>query len=269
MPAEPLYFVHISDTHFGPTVGFSRHGFAPVPCARRLVEIINQLPQRPDFVIHTGDVTNDPGYAAYRLAAETFARLEPPIYYVVGNHDTAAGIRRHLPMGPQQDVDDDPERLSYAFEVKGHRFLVLDARGPDEIDPHGLLPDSQLELLARETEPDGPPLTVFLHFPVLPMNSIWMDDNMLVLNGNLLHQALRRCRRRLRGVFHGHIHQHMQTIRDGVRYSSVASAFAQFAAWPADSEVRFDPDEPPGYSFVHLLPEQTIVHQHTFARPQA
>lgn len=266
MPADPVYFVHISDTHFGPTAGFSHHGHAPLPCARRLVEIINNLPQRPDFVIHTGDVTHEPGYAAYRLAAEVFGRLEAPIYYVAGNHDTPAGIRRHLVMGPKQDLDNDPERLSYAFEVKGLRFLVLDARGPEEIEPQGLLPDTQIAVITRETGPDGPPLTVFLHYPVLAMNSIWMDDNMLVQNGDILHQALRGTGNRLRGVFHGHVHQHMQTIRDGVCYTSVASAFSQFAAWPEDIDVCYDADERPGYSFVHLLPDQTIVHQHSFSR---
>lgn len=267
MTADPVYFVHISDTHFGPTAGFSLHGHFPLPCAQRLVEIINTLPQRPDFVIHTGDVTNEPGYAAYRLAAETFARFEVPIYYVVGNHDTAAGIRRHLAMGPKEDVDLDPERLSYAFEVKGYRFLVLDARGPEAIDPRGLLPDSQLEVIARAIGPEGPPLIVFLHYPVLAMNSIWMDENMLVMNGDLLHRALVKAGDRLRGVFYGHVHQPMQNIRDGIRYTSAASAFSQFAAWPDDVVVRHDLDEPPGYSFVHLLHDQTIVHHHSFPRP--
>ena len=267
MPVEPVYFVHISDTHFGPTAGYSRYGHFPLPCARRLVEIINFLPQQPDFVIHTGDVTTEPGYAAYRLAAEVFNRLEVPIYYVAGNHDTPAGIRRHLAMGHKEDVDPDPDRLSYAFEVKGYRFLVLDARGPEEIEPRGQLPDSQLEVIARETGPDGPPLTIFIHYPVLAMNSIWMDENMLVLNGDMLHRALANTGRRLRGVFYGHIHQHMENVRDGVRYTSVASAFSQFAAWPGDADVRHDFDEPPGYSFVHLLPERTIVHHHSFPRP--
>lgn len=267
MSAETVYFAHISDTHFGPTAGFSTRGHHPLSCARRLVEIINDLPQRPDFVIHTGDVTDEPGYAAYRLAAEVLARLEVPIYYVAGNHDTPAGIRRHLEMGPLEDVDPDPERLSYAFEVKGYRFLVLDARGPSEIEPRGLLPDTQLDVIARETGPHGPPLTVFIHYPVLTMNSIWMDANMLVENGDILHRMLATCGGRLRGVFYGHVHQHMQNTRDGVRYTSAASAFTQFAAWPDDADVRFDLDEPPGYSFVHLLPDQTIIHQHTFPRP--
>jgi 3',5'-cyclic-AMP phosphodiesterase len=102
MPADPLYFAHISDTHIGPTADYNRHGHSPLPCARRLVEIINTLPTRPDFVVHTGDVVTDPDPLSYQVAAEVFAKLEVPIYYVTGNHDTSADIRRHLPMGPMQ-----------------------------------------------------------------------------------------------------------------------------------------------------------------------
>lgn len=267
MSNAPVYFVQISDTHFGPTADYERHGHFPLPCARRVVEVINNLPARPDFVIHTGDIVTDPHPAAYRLAAETFARLNAPIYYVNGNHDTAADIRRYLEMGPKDEAGRDPERLSYTFEIRGERFLVLDARGPDEIDPQGLLAESQLDLLAQEAQPDGQPLTVFVHYPALPLNSIWMDQNMLIVNGERLHQTLRPAARRLRGVFHGHVHQHMQTHRDGVVYVSVASVFSQFAAWPDDADVRYDPEHQPGFNFVHLLPEQMIVHQHTFPRP--
>lgn len=267
MTLDPLYFVHISDTHFGPTADFCVRGHRPLACARRLVEIINRLPVRPEFVIHTGDVTNYPHPAAYRLAAEVFARLEVPIYYVVGNHDTAGDIRHYLPMGRKEDVADDSAVLSYVFERKGYRFLALDARGPEEIDPHGLLSAAQLEVVRREATAAGPPLIVFMHFPVLPLNSPWMDANMLVLNGEELHQALRPARERLRGVFYGHVHQPMQTVRDGILYVSAASAFSQFGAWPTDQVTSYDTDHLPGYSFVHLLPTQTIIHQHTFLRP--
>lgn len=272
MPSETVYFVHISDTHIGPTVDYSLRGHFPLPCAQRAVEIINELPQRPDFVIHTGDVVTDPDPAAYRLAAETFARLNVPIYYVNGNHDTASGIRRHLPMGPKEDAAGAHEPgnlgpLSYTFEVKGYRFLVLDAKGPAAIDPQGMLPDSQLELAAQEAQEEGPPLTLFVHFPVQPLNSFWMDNNMLITNGQALHQSLLPACGRLRGVFHGHVHQHMQTVRDGLLYASVASVFSQFGAWPGDIETYFDTEHDPGFGFVHLQPRQTLIHQHTFPRP--
>jgi 3',5'-cyclic AMP phosphodiesterase CpdA len=267
MPTEIAYFVHISDTHIGPTADYSRHGHTPLPCLQRLIEIINHLPVKPDFVVHTGDIVTSPHPDAYKLAAETFARLKVPIYYVNGNHDTACDIHYYLPMGPKKDVTADPGVLSYVFEVKGYRFLVLDARGPDEIDPHGLLSEAQLAVVRREAQPYGPPLTVFIHYPCIPLNSIWMDAYMLVINGEALHEALAPARNRLRGVFYGHVHQAMQTTRDGILYAAVASAFSQFTAWPGMAATVLDPDHLPAYSFVHLTPEQTIIHQHTFPRP--
>lgn len=266
MSGEIVYFAIISDTHIGPTADYNRHGHKPLPCAQRVVEVINNLPTKPDFVIHTGDIVTDPDPAAYQLAAEVLSKIEAPTYFVNGNHDTAQDIHEYFAMGSKQDVTDDPDLLSYIFEVKGYRFLVLDARGPDEIDPHGLLSKAQLDLVRREATPEGPPLVVFLHYPVLPLNSVWMDAYMLVVNGNDLHQALLPARDRLRAVFYGHVHQPMQTMRDGILYVATASTFAQFTAWPAHAETGFDHDHLPAYSFVHLLPEQTIIHQHTFPR---
>jgi Icc protein len=266
MPDEIVYFAIISDTHIGPTADFSRHGYKPLAGAKRVVEIVNNLPTRPDFVIHTGDIVTDPDPISYQLAEEVLSGIEAPTYYVNGNHDRAQDIHKYLSMGPKQDVTDDPGVLSYTFEVKGYRFLVLDARGPDEIDPHGLLSEAQLDLVRREAAPDGPPLTVFLHYPALPLNSVWMDREMLIINGEDLHKALLPARDRLRAVFYGHVHQAMQTMRDGILYVTTASTFAQFTAWPTDVVTGFDPDVLPAYTFVHLMPEQIIIHQHTFPR---
>lgn len=266
-PTETVYFVHISDSHFGPTADYSRHGYRPQPCVERAVEMINTLPTRPDFVIHTGDVVTNPDAASYERAAAVFSQLQMPVYFVTGNHDLSRDIQHHMEMGPCQMMSDDPNVLSYTFAVKGYRFLVLDARGSDEIDPHGLLSEAQMKLVRAEATAVGPPLTIFMHFPTLPMDSIWMDKNMLVLNGEAFHQALLPARDRLRGVFYGHVHQSMQTLKDGIVYTAVPSLFAQLSAWPQDATVQEDPDYLPGFNFVHLLPDQTIVHQHTFPRP--
>ena len=72
MTKDPVYFVHISDTHIGPTAEYSRHGHYPLPCARKLVEIINTMPVQPDFIVHTGDVVADPDSVSWMLAAEAF-----------------------------------------------------------------------------------------------------------------------------------------------------------------------------------------------------
>ncbi len=265
---EVVYFIHISDTHIGSSPSYARHGHKPFPCAEQLVEIINELPIQPDFVIHTGDVVTHPSTAAYKLAAKIFSRLDVPIYYVAGNHDRARDICHYLPMGEMQMKTGDPDLLSYAFDVKGYRFLTVDARGPDEIDPHGLLSEEQMDIVREEATQQGMPLTIFMHFPINKLNSIWMDAYMLTINGDELHKALLPARDRLRGVFYGHVHQNMQTWRDGILYVSVASTFSQFAAWPDDKVVGINKEHPPGYNFVHMMPQQTIIHQHLFPRPE-
>jgi 3',5'-cyclic AMP phosphodiesterase CpdA len=262
----PVYFIHLSDTHFGPTPEYARQGHRSHPYARHVVEMINRLPVRPDFVMHTGDVTTHPTPEAYGLAAEVFSALDVPIYYATGNHDTSADIHRYLTMGPKEDCQPDTDTLSYTFSVRGHRFLVLDARGPDEIDPRGLLSPQQLDVLRAEATPDGPPLTIFTHYPAVRLNSPWMDANMLIYNGEAMHQALLPARGRLRGVFFGHIHNSTQIIRDGIFYCAVASTFAGFTTWPNEEMIKADHDAMPAFNFVQLLPEQTIVQQRPFAR---
>ena len=96
MPEEIVYFAIISDTHIGPTADFSRHGYQPLPYARRVVEIINNLPTKPDFVIHTGDIVTDPDPVSYQLAAEVLSDFAAPTYYVNGNHDTAQDIHKYF-----------------------------------------------------------------------------------------------------------------------------------------------------------------------------
>ncbi len=243
------------------------HGHVALPYGQRLVDSINALPVRPDFIIHTGDVVDDPQPDAFILAAKTLSRLEIPLYFVNGNHDSRSGIRGYFSMDGIEWLSQDPSQFSYAFEKKGYRFLILDARGPKTIDPQGQFSSEQFDILKAEISRDGPPLVIFVHYPILPMDSPWMDSNMLVTNGEQFHQTLLSARGRIRAVFHGHVHQSMQTLKDGIAYIAVASGLNQLSAWPSDQTTGHRPLALPGYNFVHLMPDQTIVHQHTVARP--
>lgn len=234
---------------------------------QRLVDTINALPIKPDFIMHSGDVVDDPQADAFSLAAKTLSRLEIPLYFVNGNHDSRSGIRKYFSIEGVEWLSQDPTLFSYAFEMKGYRFLILDARGPKTIDPQGQFSQEQFEILNAEIESGELPLVIFLHYPILAMDSPWMDRNMRVTNGEQVHQMLLAARDRLRAVFHGHVHQSMQTLRDGIVYIAVDSGLNQFSAWPLDQTVGHRPLALPGFNFVHLMPDQTIIHQHTFPQP--
>jgi Icc protein len=265
MSDNPLYFVHISDTHFGPTHDFKLYGKIAYAQATKIVEAINALPVPPDFLVHTGDIASHPDDLSYRLAADVLSRVRVPVYYVIGNHDAAELVRRFLPMGERTSILEDDRFLTYAFESRGYRFVALDARGPDEIDPHGVLGTQQFDFLESEFRKDQKPVIVFVHFPPLSLDSRWFDQNMLLLNGEILHQFLVPIKERVRGVFFGHVHRGIQILRDGILYSAVASTVGQFFAWPHDEHVKLDLHHPPCFNFVTLRDGQTIIKEHTLS----
>ncbi|MEO8082237.1 MAG: metallophosphoesterase [Ardenticatenales bacterium] len=267
MDIGDVTFIHISDSHIGPTADFARHGLAALPCAERMVELINALDPAPDFVVHTGDVVTEPAAASYAHAQSVFARLTVPLYCAVGNHDTAADLRRCMPIGPHTPLLPDDQAWSYAFDLRGHRFLAIDARGPDEIDPHGRISPAQWAVIDRELTSDGPPLTVFTHFPLLRVGSPWIDRTMLVVDGETLHRRLAAVAHRVRGVFLGHIHQALHSVVDGIFYSAAPSTFAQLTGGPTDEVAGEDRTAPPGYAVVRVTPSGVVVRTLSFPRP--
>ncbi len=261
MARSPLRFIHISDTHIGTTRDYELYGCNCYSNALRIIETINGLPLLPEFVLHTGDVAAAPDEAAYQLAAEVFARLNIPIYFVTGNHDSAALIKTYLKMG-EMEITSHSSFLAYTFERNGFRFIALDARGPDEIDPRGVLEEHQFDFLQGQLARDASPVAVFVHFPPLPLDSLWLNNTMLLINGERFHRMLVPHRDRLRGVFFGHVHRGMHVLQDGVLYSSVASTIGQFAAWPNDEQVRLDLHHPACFNVVTLTDQTTIIKEH-------
>ena len=163
-------------------------------------------------------------------------------------------------MGPKVDLLNDA--LCYRVEAGGQRLLVLDARGPDAIGPHGQLSAEQMDLLAEEITAGSVPLSLAIHFPPFELDSPWLDEAMLLLNGEELHRLVRSAVSRLRGVFFGHVHRGMQVYRDGILYSSVGSTFCQFAAWPGRDRPVMESSSPCFFNLVSLTEERTVVKEH-------
>src|SRR5690606_18797242 len=87
IPPAVLEVLHRSDTHFGPDRAHTIRGANACERAEALVAAVNALSFTPDFIVHAGDVVNDPDPAAYALAAEILSGLPAPVYYATGNHD--------------------------------------------------------------------------------------------------------------------------------------------------------------------------------------
>ncbi|HML24703.1 MAG TPA: metallophosphoesterase [Aggregatilinea sp.] len=258
-----LSFVQISDTHIGPTRSHEARTACTYDNLERFVTLLNAMPEPPDFVIHTGDITDDGSPASYELAWDLLSRINVPLYLVNGNHDLIENMGGILAASgtPSSAVAGS---LCYTFDLKGERFLVLDAFDPGALQPAGCLGDAQLAFLRAETEGGDLPLTVFLHFPPLPMGSPWLDRRMLILNGHALHDALLPARDRLRGVFSGHLHRPAQTVRDGIAYCTVASTAYQITWRRGEDDLGFDAATPPGYMEARYFDDYAVATHYSF-----
>lgn len=258
---RPVRFAHISDTHIGPDREASRYAAQPAACLVRVLEAIAHLAAPVDFILHTGDVAADPDPEAYRLVAEIFAPCAVPCYFVAGNHDDPSLLTQQLRMGPREMLQAGAPWPTYTFECSGERFLVLGADAPPELEPHGRLGAAVLDVVDDVLRQPGS-WTVILHYPPLPLDCAWIDREMLLLDGEALHQRLLPYRERLRGVLFGHVHRTVSLTRDGILYASAGSTFSRFNIGPTDERMVFEAGAPPEWSLVTIAEDRLLVRPH-------
>ncbi len=260
--SDDLRFVHISDTHIVPDQGLY-YGYNPYQALEQLVGYINNgLPFMLDFVLHTGDVTYDPDPAACQQAAAVLNELNYPTYYVRGNHDDPAAMRKYLPNLPAGSG-----RIDYTFAMKGFQFIILDSFG--KVQPMGYLEPGQLAWLRTMCEESTAQSLVIVlhHLPVLTGNT-WLDHDMYIENHEALFDTLEPFAARIRGLFFGHIHVPSSTMQRGILCSSAPAAFSQFVL-PDTAPTPPLITEPGGYSLVRMTHEQTWISHHENVIPRS
>lgn len=264
MPDILLNFIHISDTHIHPDPDYTKD-YAEITTytgAKALVEQLNNVPFTPDFVLHTGDVAYDPNPEAYHACREILGQIKFPVYYIAGNHDDSTGLQKHL-MGVENPVTP----LHAEMEINGVQIVLVDSNGPAQ-PPAGFMTDSQLAWLnGLCSAHDDRPMVIAVHHNVLPVGVPWLDDYMRITNAEAFHEAILPARDRIRGVFHGHVHQNLDTLRDGILYSSTLSSWTQFHAWPTTTVTDSDRAAEPGFSVVSITQNQTYIRRHRYPLP--
>ena len=260
---RPLTFVHLSDSHLMPDPHNVGTEFVSALAATgALLREIEALPAPLEFVLHTGDVNHDPQREDdYRRTLELFSRLGVPVHFLPGNHDRSLWLQRVL-----QGVEDPGPHADREFEAGGVQFLLLDSTVPREEGGHGRLEPEQLAWLERRcAAPDRRPLVVALHHNPLSLAVSWPEE-LILRNGEALHEILLLARRRLRCVLYGHIHESLLTLRDGIAYQSVRGSCFQLRTWYGQSSLGPEPLQWPGYNLVTLTERDTFV-RHCRVRP--
>ncbi|MGH9899998.1 MAG: metallophosphoesterase family protein [Pyrinomonadaceae bacterium] len=225
-------FVQLSDSH----IGFNKEPNTNVTTTfQEAITRINALPEKPAFLIHTGDLTHLSKPGEFDTVAEVLKSAKTnQVFYVPGEHDVF--------------VDQGKQYLErYGKGTKGNGWQSFDYQGVHFIGLNnvvssgaganpgsvvaggseglGLLGQEQLDWLKKDLSgrSNSTPIVVFAHVPLWTVYPQWgwgTQDG---------EQALSY----LKGfgsvtVLNGHIHQIMQKVEGNVTFHTARStAFPQ------------------------------------------
>jgi hypothetical protein len=218
--ATPFTFVQVSDSH----VGFAKD---PNPDARatfrEAVARIQAMPQKPAFILHTGDVTQLSHPDQFDDADQILKETGLPVFLTPGEHDM-------LDEGQGQAFLDRYGKGSLgdgwrSFDHAGVHFVGLVTVKDLKAGGMGHLGEAQLAWLKTDLagRSASQPIVVYTHVPLWTVYEPWgwgVDD---------AGEALALLRRfGSVTVLNGHIHQVLQKVEGNVAFHTARStAFPQ------------------------------------------
>jgi 3',5'-cyclic-AMP phosphodiesterase len=209
-------FLQISDSH----VGFHVKPVNPdaLGTLREAIDKVNALPNKPAFMIHTGDISHLTKPQQFDDAAQVIGAARLDVHYVPGEHDL---------------LDETPgksylERYGkntkgagwYSFDQNGVHFIAL--VNVVNLQPGGMgkLGPEQIAWLADDVKglSASTPIVVFAHIPLWTIYKDWgwgTDDAEKALS------LLKRFGSVT--VLNGHIHQIIQKVEGNVAFHTARS----------------------------------------------
>jgi 3',5'-cyclic AMP phosphodiesterase CpdA len=211
---KPL-FVQISDSH----IGFNKEANSDVVgTLNRSIDIVNGLPEQPELILHTGDITHLSKPAEFDLAQQLFSRLRATeMHTVPGEHDTTdPTVREYFNRFGKASGN----KGYYSFDHGGVHFVAL--INVLQFKPGGLgtLGSEQLAWLEDDLEgrSASTPIVVFAHMPLWTIYEPWGWGTS---DAPQLMEQLRRFGSVT--VLNGHIHQIVQKVEGNVTFHTARS----------------------------------------------
>lgn len=217
LPADAPTFVQISDTHVG-FKGDANHDV--LGTFQTAIDRINALPKRPEFVMHTGDLSHLSADAQFDTVKQMLGTIKTGSTYAVpGEHDV---------------INDKGAEFFKMFGHKsGDKWYSFDAAGVHalgltnvvDITAGGLLGRDQLDWARKDLASisKSTPVVVFAHIPLYAVYPDWgwtTDDFSELLTMLRPFDSVT--------VLNGHIHQVLSKVDGNVKFFTAAStAFPQ------------------------------------------
>jgi 3',5'-cyclic-AMP phosphodiesterase len=228
--ANGFSFLQISDSH----IGFKQPANPnPLATLDEAIAKVGALPNKPAFMIHTGDITHLSKPEEFDNADQAIGKAKLDTYYVPGEHDIVDEARGKAYLERYGKRTQAKGTGWYSFDQNGVHFVGLVNVADLKSGGMGALGDEQLAWLADDLKGKtaSTPVVLFAHIPLWTVDAGWgwgTDDSGRALDLVKRFGSVT--------VLNGHIHQIMQKVEGTVTFHTARStAFPQPAPGTAPS----------------------------------
>ena len=218
---EDFSFVQISDSHIGFNKGANPDVTGTLKTAIDRINLVPAGMKPPDFLIHTGDITQSSKASEFDTAVQVIKGAKiGEVFYVPGEHDFSLGDGA---LYKQRFGKSTVGNGWYSYNYKGVHFIGLN--NVVQVDAMGNLGAEQLAWLKADLAglSSSTPIVVFAHIP------LWMVYEKWGWGTSDGAQALALLKRfGSVTVLNGHIHQVVQKVEGNVSFhTAMSTAFPQ------------------------------------------
>ena len=196
-----ILLAQLSDLHIREPGRLAYGRLDTAPYLQEAVRTLRRLPQRPDAVVVTGDLTDFGRPEEYAHLARLLEPLSP-VYLLGGNHDDPQALRRAF---PQHDYLGRAGDVRYSLPLGELQLIAIDTTIPGA--SHGALNAERLDWLDRALNAvRDQPVVLAMHHPPFETLIGHMDTIGLV-DGVEALEALVRAHPNVERIICGHLHR--------------------------------------------------------------
>ncbi len=243
-----MLLAQISDLHVLPN-GQKLYDFIDTnSLLARHIAYLNNLQERPDAVVITGDITNFGTPDAYRMARQLLCQIDYPTYLIPGNHDCNSELLSWLSKDYPY-LGNDPHAIHYCVDDLPVRLICIDSSVEGKL--YGHIGEQRLTWLEeRLKEQPDKATAIFTHHHPIPSGCHHMDL-ICCQDGEKLLELLAGFPQ-VRHLFCGHTHRSIIQQHEQLLIVTAPGTAHQ---------VPFNTTDPAG--FYSLEPPAMLMHRYT------
>jgi Icc protein len=245
--------LQLSDPHIGADWA-GADGPQPAERLRGAVAAVLALPDRPDALLVTGDLTDNGAPEEYATVRELLEPLGLEPHVVPGNHDARAPLRAAFGLPGVAE-----EHCSHAADLGPLRLIALDSIIPG--GEAGALDEGRLEWLDAELAraPEQPTVIALHHPPLLTAIPAFDAIGLASADRQALGAMLGRHPQVAR-IVAGHVHRIIVDGLGGVPVLTAPSTYLQAELILGADDLEMC-DDPPGFA-LHVLGDDGGLASH-------